>query len=199
MPEYGNISSQNVIGISTDVYNNFADDLYSKLTIAHELVHPYVSIPVSIDNSFSALVVEGFPSFFHLYGLKRTLDTEDFDIEKYMKRVEKNYIEKKKTGKDRRGNQLPPEIPILKISYDDIGKYKDRFILSDRVRLFLYHLWTEMGDQSYDQFLKELFQFNSIDYKKFKTLVEKYISGYKDNLNIWLNTIDYPVSLQIKD
>lgn len=197
MPEYGDISSQNVIGISTDVYNDFDNDIYSKLTIAHELVHPYVSIPVSKDNPFSALVVEGFPSFFHIYGLKRILNDSVFGIEKYMKRVEKSYMKKKQTGKNSRGYELPVEKPILKISYDEIGIYKDKFVLSDRVNLFLYHIWTEIGDKSYDQFLKELFQFISIEYKSFEKLILKYIPGYKDKLNIWLNTIDYPKSIQI--
>lgn len=198
MPEYGNISSQNVIGISSDLYKDFDTDLHSKLTIAHELVHPYVSIPVTKENPFSALVVEGFPSYFHLYGLKKiTKSAEGFDLKKYMKGVEKDYITKKQTGKDRRGNLLPSEKPILKISFDEIGQYKDVFILSDRVRLFLYHLWGEMGDKNYDKFLKELFQFDSINYKKFETLIIKYIPNYENNLDIWLNKIDYPKSLQI--
>ena len=132
------------------------------MTIAHELVHPYVSIPIKKNNPFSALVVEGFPSFFHLYGLKKILDNTFFDLEKYMKQVEKGYIKKKQSGKDRRGNPLPDEKPILKITHDEIGTYKDLFVLSDRVRLFLYHIWTEMGDTNYDHFLKDLFQFDSI-------------------------------------
>ena len=197
LPKFGNISSHNVIGISTDVYKNFDNNLSSKTTIAHELVHPYVNIPISKNNSLAALVIEGFPSFFHLYGLHKTMNNSEFDIKKYMRIVEKNYLNKKNTGKDRRGNQLPPEKPILEISYEDIGKYKDQFILPDRVRLFLYHLWTEMGEPSYDQFLKELFQFDSITYKKLENLVVKYIPGYEANLNIWLNTVDYPQSLQL--
>lgn len=197
MPKYGNLSSQNSIGISTDVYNDFDNSLFSKLTIAHELVHPFVKIPVSKDNSFSALVVEGFPSFFHLYGLKKTLGPKAFDLENYMKQIEKGYLKKKLTGKDRRGNKLPLEKPILEISSDDIGTYKDRFILSDRVSLFLYHIWTKMGDNNFDRFLKELFQFSSIDYTLFEGLLLKYIPTYKNNLNSWLNTNDYPESLHI--
>ncbi|NAS32728.1 hypothetical protein GTQ40_17240 [Flavobacteriaceae bacterium R38] len=198
MPEYGNISSQNVIGISTNLYKNLSTDLHSRLTIAHELVHPYVSIPVLKKNPFNALVVEGFPSFFHLYGLKKiTKYNQDFDLKKYMKKVEKNYIKKKRTGEDGRGNLLPFEKPILKISFSEIGLYKDVFILSDRVKLFLYHLWNEMGDIKYDKFLKELFQLNSINYKKFETLVVKYAPNYKNSLYIWLNTIEYPKSLHI--
>ncbi len=197
MPKYGNISSQNVIGISEDVYNDFENNLYSKLTIAHELVHPYTLIPTSKDNPFAALVVEGFPSFFHLYGLKKTTLNQDFELKEYMEQVEKNYLKKKETGKDRRGNKLPVEKPILKISYDEIGDYKDRFVLSDRVRLFLYQLWTTMGNQDFDKFLKELFDFRSIDYESFEKLIVKYIPNYNEKLNLWLHTSEYPKSIRI--
>lgn len=200
MPEYGNISSQNIIGISSKLYKDFNTDLHSKLTIAHELVHPYVSIPITKESPFSALVIEGFPSFFHLYGLKKiTEKPAGFDLKEYMKRVEKNYITKKQTGKDRRGNLLPSEKPILEIPFDEMGIYKDVFILSDRVKLFLYHLWSKMEDKKFDQFLKELFQLEAINYKIFEALIVKYIPNYVDNLNIWLNTIDYPKSIQIKE
>ncbi|WP_350292566.1 hypothetical protein [uncultured Croceitalea sp.] len=199
LPEYGNISSQNVIGISTDVYENFEDKLYSKLTIAHELVHPYTSIPVTKNHPFYALVIEGFPSFFHLYGMSKILNDQGFDIKEYMQRTEKSYLKKRSTGEDRRGNPLPIEKSILEIRHNEIGKYKDLFILSDRVRLFLYHLWTTMGEDSYDQFLNKLFNLDTIDYDIMKKIVEEFIPDYGNNLNIWLNTIDYPKSIQLKN
>jgi len=104
----------------------------------------------------------------------------------------------RKTG-NRRGYNLPPEKPVLKISFDEIGKYKDTFILSDRVWLFLYDLWRRMGDTEYDRFLKELFKFESVDYKRFEGLILKYLPEYKDELNIWLNTSKYPDSFSILD
>lgn len=194
LPKYGDISSHNVIGIQTRVYNNFDNDINSKYTIAHELVHPYVHIPVKIENPFSAFVIEGFPSFFDIYALHKL---NGFDLAKYMLQVEKKYKNKKQTGKNQRGNPLPTEKPILEITYDEIGSYKDYFVLSDRVLLFLYHLWIQMGDENYDLFLKELFRFESIDYGKFEALIVKYIPGYEDNLNTWLNTNDYPESIHI--
>lgn len=193
MPEYGNISSQNVIGISTDVYENFKEAQYSKLTIAHELVHPFVSIPVEKDKPFAALVIEGFPSFFHLYGMKKIESQgSSFDLQAYMKRVEESYLSKKNTGTDRRGNKLPKDKPILKITFDEIGEYKDLFILSDRVRLFLYALWVNMGDKKFDAFLGELFKLNGINYQQFEKLITKYIPDYQKDLNIWLNSSEYP-------
>lgn len=199
MPEYGNISNRNVVGISSDLFNDFENNINSKYTIAHELIHPYVLIPVLNDNPFSALVVEGFPSFFQVYALEKTLAEDIYDLKKKMAQVEASYIKKKETGKNWRGNPLPKEKPILEISYHEIGEYKDRFILSDRVWLFIYHLWDEMGTTNFDAFLKELFQFSTIDYGSFEELVLKYIPNYKSKLDLWLNTIDYPKIIHIKN
>jgi len=198
MPEYGNISSDNVVGISTELFNHFGNNLHSKRTIAHELIHPYVTLPVKKENPFAALVIEGFPSFFQVYALKKTLSPEAYNLKKHMIRVEESYLTKKQTGQDRRGNKLPPEKPILDISYDEIGLYKDYFILSDRVWLFLYDLWQEMGDEPYERFLRELFQWDSIDYQQFEELVLKYLPGYQEKLNVWLRTTRYPASIRIE-
>ena len=199
MPEYGNISSRNVVGLSSQLFNDFENNIDSKYTIAHELIHPYVSIPVPNENPFSALIAEGFPSFFQVYALEKTLIKGSYDVKKKMKQVEASYVQKKKTGKNWRGNLLPLEKPILKISFLEIGEYKDKFILSDRVWLFIYHLWCEMGNKNFDAFLNKLFQFSSINYSSFEKLVLKYIPNYKKKLHVWLNTIDYPEIIHIKN
>ena len=191
MPRYADISSGNVVGVSEKNFSSFDDGLISKLTIAHELVHPYVEIPVSIGNPFYAFVVEGFPSFFQAYALKR-IDEDAYKLDKVMQGVEKSYLEKRRTGKTRRGNKLPVEKAILDIEYDEIGSYKDRFVLRDRVWLFFYDIWNQMGDKRFDEFLKELFLFNNINYENFEELLLKYIPNYKKKLNTWLNTTDYP-------
>ena len=121
----------------------------------------------------------------------------EFNLKAYMKQIEKRYISKKKSGKDKRGNMLPIEKPILKIAYEEIGQYKDRFILPDRVSLFLYRLWNKMGDKKYDDFLKELFQYSEISYDKFEKLTLKYLPRFKNELFLWLNTNDYPLSFRI--
>ncbi len=197
MPKYGNISAHNVIGISGAVYTNFQKNISSKLTIAHELVHPFVHIPISQDNPFFALVMEGFPGFFHLYGMAKVDTESDFDIHEYMKRIEKSYVRKKETGKTRRGYDLPEDKPILEIQPDEIGNYKDRFILSDRVRLFLYHLWQTMGDEKFAAFLKTLFHLNEIDYDIFEKLVLSCLPDYEKDLTLWLKTIEYPEVLRL--
>jgi hypothetical protein len=198
MPEYGNISSDNVVGISGNLFGNFENSINSKRTIAHELVHPYVTLPVQTDNPFAALVIEGFPSFFQVYALKKTLNPKAYNLKKHMIRVEKSYLQKKQTGRDRRGNELPEEKPILDITYDEVGIYKDYFILSDRVWLFLYDLWQEMGEERYDRFLRELFQWDTIDYHQFEKLVLKYLPGYQEKLDIWLRTTRYPASIRLE-
>lgn len=196
MPRYGNISSSNVVGISEKLFNSFENNIRSKLTIAHELVHPFVDIPVSIDNPFCAFVVEGFPSFFQMYAMKK-ISSDVYNIKDKIRKVEESYLEKRKTGKTRRGWTLPVEKAILKITFDEIGTYKDKFVLNDRVWLFFYNIWDQMGDEKFDSFLKELFLFNSINYENFEELVLRYIPDFKEKLNIWLNTTDYPDELRI--
>jgi len=196
MPHYGDISSGNVVGISEELFNTFEKDIRSQLTIAHELVHPYVKIPVRKENPFYAFVVEGFPSFFQIYALKRTRG-DAYNLKEEMIKVEERYLAKRKTGKTSRGNELPEEKAILNISFDEIGNYKDTFVLSDRVWLFFYNIWVRMGDAKFDMFLKELFSFNSISYESFEGLVIKYIPGFKETLNTWLNTTDYPDEIRI--
>jgi len=191
MPMYGDISNGNVVGVSKKNFSSFDDDLKSKLTIAHELVHPYVRIPVSIDNPFYAFVVEGFPSFFQAYALKR-IDGKNYNLDSVMKKIEISYLEKRRTGKTSRGNKLPVEKAILKINYNEIGSYKDKFVLRDRAWLFFYDIWNQMGDEKFDMFLKELFSLNSIDYEKFEGLILKYLPNYSGDLNTWLNTTEYP-------
>lgn len=197
MPEYGDISSGNIVGISEKLFNTFEDDLNSKFTIAHELVHPYVYISISKDNPFYAFVIEGFPSFFQVWAVKRTSPNNEYNLKESMKRVEKSYIQKRKTGKNWRGNALPIEKAILEITFDEIGTYKDNFILNDRVWLFFYDIWNKMGDDKFDNFLKKLFLFDFINYKNFEELIIEFIPDYKEKLNTWLNTTDYPDEMHL--
>ena len=116
----------------------------------------------------------------------------DYDLAAIMKRTQKTYIKRKKTGLDRRGNPLPLEKPIVEIGFDEIGQYKDRFVLPDRVRLFLYHLYTSMGETSYDAFLKSLFSQSQLDFPTLEQLILSYLPNYEHQLTIWLKTTEYP-------
>lgn len=196
MPRYGDISSGNVVGVSGKNFNSFDDGQISKLTIAHELVHPYVKIPVTIDNPFYAFVIEGFPSFFQAWALAK-VDGGNYNIEEVMRRLESSYREKRRTGLTSRGNKLPPEKAILDIPHHEIGNYKDKFVLRDRVWLFFYDMWQQTGDEKFDAFLKELFVFQTINYNSFETLVLKYLPDYKFRLKQWLRTTEFPEELRL--
>jgi hypothetical protein len=192
MPKYGNISSGNVVGIATELFHDFDKQDYKKQTLAHELVHPYVQLPVSIDNPFYAFVIEGFPSYFQIYALLETGTLDEEWNTKYMLKIENEYLYKKVNGMNKRGWKTPIEKPILEIKPDEIGSYKDMFILSDRAWLFFNYLRQEMGNDDYNKFVVELFKFKTIDYNKFEKLILKYLSDFKEDLNTWLNTTDYP-------
>jgi len=198
MPKYGEISSGTVVGIPESEFQYFNENVHLKETIIHELLHPYVRIPVSKDNPFYALVIEGFPDFFKIWGLKNMLKGNEYDLNEVMMEVEKKYLQKKATGQNSKGRALPKEKPILEIGPEEIGYYKDTFILNDRVRLFLYHFWRSTGDADFNRFIKELFKLSHVDYQIFEKLILTYQPDYKEALNIWLNTNDYPNSFRLK-
>lgn len=189
MPRFGDISSGNVIGLQSARFSNFDNSMSSMATITHEFVHPYLSIPVSMDSPLYALVIEGFPSFFQVYVLSGIID--GYVTEEEMRKVEDNYLEKKRTGLNSRGRKLPEEKPIYEITADEIGAYKDNFILSDRVWLFMYDLWQHMGDDKFEEFVRDLFGLDSISQRIFEELINDYLPAYGDRLDTWLKTTEY--------
>ena len=190
MPEYGNISAGNMIGITTEVIKNFNTALSARATIAHELVHAYVHMPVQQSNPMYAFIIEGFPGFFHLYALDKLLPEKDFSLKAYMKKIKKAYVEKQNTGKDRWNNALPEEKPILAIQADEIGNYKDRFILNDRVRLFLFDLYLKMGEEKFEVFIKQVLTGAITQYEDFADAVTAILPGYEQQVHFWLKTTD---------
>lgn len=197
MPRYGDISGNNIIGIQQSRFMDF-NNIWTKLTIAHELAHPYVQLPVSSTNSLYALVIEGFPGFFQVYAVTRIIGNPEFNTRKIMKEIQSGYLKKRETGVNRRGNKLPVAKPITQITADEIGNYKDNFILNDRVWLFFYHIWNKMGDDTFDRFLKTLFINDSMDYQRFEKVILQYLPGFREDLNIWLNTQDFPERFYIE-
>lgn len=197
MPKYGDISGDNIIGIQKSRFQDFSN-IWTKLTIAHELVHPYVQIPLKPDNPLYAFVWEGFPSFFMYYAAAKVLDDDEFDLYAMLKGQQSSYLKKKETGVDRRGNPLPREKPILQITADEIGSYKDTFVLSDRVWLFFYYLWREMGEVTFDRFLKDLFSHDDLTYDSLVSLVARHLPGSEKDVDIWLNTNEFPERYRIQ-
>ncbi|ALO16173.1 hypothetical protein L21SP5_02549 [Salinivirga cyanobacteriivorans] len=193
MPEYGNITAGNMIGITTEVIENFNSSLSARATIAHELVHAYVHMPVQKSNPMYAFIIEGFPGFFHLYALDQLLPEKEFSLKAYMKKIKAAYAKKQNTGKDRWNNELPEEKPILAIQADEIGNYKDRFILNDRVRLFLYDLYLKMGKKKFEIFIKQVLNGKITQYEDFADAITAFLPGYEQQVYFWLKTTD-PIS-----
>jgi len=190
MPQYGDIASANIIGISDQAWRDFETGDRSKRTLAHELVHSFVKVDVDRSDPLYALAVEGFPSYFHLPAMGQMLGEQWY--REYLANKEKSYIKMKEAGTDRRGRRLPAEKPIDQITPEEIGIYKDKFILSDRVLLFFNYLKARMGDDTFGQFTRQLFAKDGINFAEFKSLILEYLPDEKENLVIWLSSKDYP-------
>jgi hypothetical protein len=190
MPRYGDISSGNVVGMSTEAWHQFDPTSSSARLFAHELVHTYVQPPVDRNDPSYALVIEGFPSYFHLPAMAEILGESYYET--FMKTRQDQYLLKKETGADRRGRKLPPEKPIFEITADEIGTYKDVFVLSDRVLLFFDFLRTKMGKDRFLEFARELFNKEGLDTSSFEETVLRFMPGAEEDLQIWLRTTEYP-------
>jgi hypothetical protein len=195
MPRYGDISSGNMVGISDRVWRDFEPSSYSGRTLAHELVHPFVRISLPRSSELYALVVEGFPSFFHLPAMAEILG-EDY-YQQILTRTEDGYLERRRTGLDRRGRRLPVEKPLLALTAEDISTYKDRFVLNDRARLFFNWLRTTMDLEGYREFTRELFSSQSLDADGLVAMIEAYLPGTADDVHRWLRTTDYPEHFRV--
>lgn len=195
MPQYGNISNHNVVGISSDLWREFDQKSFAGRTLAHEMVHPFVRLDVPKDDPLFALVIEGFPSYFYLPILAEHI-SEDF-YQQFIRRVSDSYIQKQRTGKDRRGRSLPPERAILSIPADEIGVYKDVFVLNDRVLLFFDYIRRKLGKKQFMEFSKELFNLDRIDANSFESHTLKYMPNSKDDLALWLRSTEFPARLRV--
>jgi len=194
------ISSGNMIGMTSGQWRRFNlkdDDLGMELLVSHELVHTFVRPEISLSSPLAALFVEGFPSYFHFPALARILGEEWY--QQYIRRVEASYLKKKQTGKNYRGGPLPEEKPILSLTFDDIGQYKDTFILNDRVRLFLNYIRDKAGKKQFKDFTRELCHSRNLIPEAFINLIEKYVPGSEKDIRLWLETNDYPKKLRLKN
>ena len=198
MPRYGDISSANVVGISEGEWEAFGEDRYGTLTLAHEYVHPFVAVPVNTSNALYALVVEGMPSYFHLPALAE-IHGEEFYAEFMTEDVERGYLAKRETGKDLRGQAVPVEKPILEIAPEEIGVYKDAFVLSDRALLFFNYLRVNMGETRFLDFSSELLNLSSIDYGTLEAVILKYLPGAGADIRVWLATTSYPDAFRLRN
>ena len=108
----------------------------------------------------------------------------------------KKKAKKKRTGKTSRGTSLPPEKPLTAIGADEIGRYKDMFVLSDRALLMMDDLRRRMGREDFDAFCRDIFNRHSLDLVGFREAVLTRLPGDAERLRVWLETNDYPEELQ---
>ncbi len=190
MPRYGDISSGNVVGLSAQTWHEFEASEYAQRTLAHEFVHPFVSVATAPGDPIRALVIEGFPSYFHLPVMAEVLGEAYYEA--YLNRVQRIYQEKRATGKGRRGGTLPPEKPLTSLTDGDIGVYKDRFVLSDRALLFFDYLRRGMGREAFFRFAQELFSLQRLDMALFERVVLAHLPKTSEDIRVWLETSEYP-------
>lgn len=195
LPPYGDISSGNVTGLAADTWKSFDDEIHARVALAHELVHPFVNANVPKSDSLYAFAVEGLPSYFHLPALGAIWGRDWYD--NFMAWLEQQYLDRKRSGTDSRGRVLPTEKPLLTLTADDIGEYKDRFVLNDRALLFMNYLRVKMGDKSFSNFCKQLFSGGATTAESFERLCARYLPFQKEEIRQWLYTSEFPDKFRI--
>lgn len=195
MPEYGDISSGNVTGITSAIWKGFDKDIWSKRGLAHELVHPYVATGVKMTDSLYALAIEGFASYFHLPIIGELFGNDWY--EQSMAQTEAEYLKKRRTGLGWRDRPVPKEKTLTQISASEVGEYKDNFVLDDRALLFLHWLYRRMGREHFQEFTRELFNGDQVSFDSFQRLILKYLPSAEDDIRIWLCTTDFPDRFRI--
>ncbi len=190
MPRHGDIASGNAIGLSGDLWRAFSRRSHTGRTLAHELVHAYVTPQVTPGDSLYALGREGFPSYYHLPALGALLGRDAHARE--MARLEEGYRQRRARGTDGRGQPLPPEKPILALTAADVSTYKDRFILPDRVPLCLEDLRRRMGHERFLAWSRALFAAESLDPGTLRAITRDLAPAQATRLHRWLMTTTIP-------
>ncbi len=191
MPPFGDIASGNVIGLSEEQFRDFEPGSFPGRTLAHEMVHAFVQVTTPSEDPIHAVVMEGFPSYFHLPAMESTLGSGYY--REWVAGTDSAYDLRRRTGVDRRGNSLPREIPMTAIPAEDIGVWKDRFVLNDRVPLFLDWLRRRMGDERFLVWARALFAKDQLTLALFEESVTDVLGEeVRSALHLWLKTTEYP-------
>jgi hypothetical protein len=193
-PEFGDTASGNVIGLQEKHWRTISEDGPEAVTLAHELVHAFVQTPTPVDDRLYAFELEGFPSYFHLPALASVLGEDWYQARQDA--VQKAYLERRVSGKDRRGDALPPEKPILSLSASDVGTYKDVFVLNDRALLFWDFLRRKMARHDFDALVRDLTGRPHVTAADFFGLIATYAPNLQADAHTWLETTDFPDRLR---
>jgi hypothetical protein len=196
MPEFGDISSGNVIGLAGRRWKEGAADPAAKDTLAHELVHAFVETATPRGDRLYCLAQEGFPSYFHLPALA-DLEGEAGYLAT-LRKAEHSYLKARSSGKTPRGEALPAEPPLLALTAEDLPTYKDGYVLRDRARLFLHWLRSRIGPQRFPAFTRSLFAAPGLTEAGFRRIVGEFLPGAAEDLRVWLETTDYPDAFRIE-
>ena len=156
---YGCIASGNVVGLAPEVFRQMegtAIDFETYDLIAHEFVHGYVTPWIDRSSPGSALLLEGFPSYFHVPIVTDILG--DTYHEWFFRRAWQSYRNglKQQTDKHRSAVALIDK-PLLEIGFDEIPKYKDTFLLSDKLPIVLDQLRRRVGADTFHEASKAFF------------------------------------------
>lgn len=157
--QYGCIASGNVIGLSPDVFQRVGTsdiDFETYDLIAHEFVHLFVTPLINQDSPGAALLLEGFPSYFHFPALTSILGN---DYHKwFMQRAWLTYREELNRQTDKSNDpSIPIEKPLVEIGIEEIPYYKDKYLLSDKFPILLDRLQEQIGADVFFGACKDFF------------------------------------------
>jgi hypothetical protein len=156
---YGCIASGNVVGLAPEVFRLMEDsaiDFETYDLIAHEFVHGYVTPWIDRSSPGAALLLEGFPSYFHVPTVTDILG-DDYH-EWFFQRAWQSYRRGLKQQADmRRSTSVLIDKPLLGIGINEIPQYKDAFLLSDKLPIVLDQLRRRVGAAAFLSASKEFF------------------------------------------
>ena len=114
-----------------------------------------------------------------------------------MDSYERAYLYKRENGKHPRGWSIPAEKPIIEITADDIGDYKDRFVLNDRVVLFWDYIRSVLGDDEFYKMAGDIFSKPKLNLESFKLILARYLPDNVDDIHVWLETTEFPEKFRL--
>ena len=149
-------------------------------------------IPAS--DRLCALGTEGSVAYFHIPVLTDIRAGAAYD--EWMNRIQRHYLRKLEPGYTDWAGPLPPAKPLLDITADEVGTYKDRFLLADRAVLFWDYMRRSMGRERFDRWVREVMNAPAMDVQRFYASIQRHAPRLLADARTWLETLDYPDRLR---